>query len=132
MAWPKKDRIQWVEWRRNERLSQESGLNPERDLDAEGVPDRLSLDVWLAKERDGLSWQQICIKFLPEYGPRGKRSAGMSKSRRMHASVERALSPSRKQSIRYALDVRIQDLFGCTPEEFKKYLDSISSQKRRK
>jgi hypothetical protein len=80
MAWPKEDLIRWVEWRLRERLTKESGRDPGRDLDAEGVPDRISLEVWLAKERDGLSWQQIVIKYFPQYLKRAQKSAGISKA----------------------------------------------------
>jgi hypothetical protein len=130
MVWPKQDRIRWVEWRRNERLSEEAGRNPDRDLDGERVPDRLSLEVWLAKERDGLSWQQIVIKYFPEYNGREKRPAGISKARRVWMVVERALSPTPKLAAKYLLDGRIQDLFACTPEQFKRYLESIPTRKR--
>jgi hypothetical protein len=130
MVWPKEDRIRWVEWRRNERLSETAGRNPQRDLDAEGVPDRLSLEVWLAKERDGLSWQQVVIKYFPEYKGREKRPAGISKARRVCMLVERALSPTPKRAAKHLLDARIQDLFGCNPEQFKRYLDSIPTRKR--
>lgn len=130
MTWPKKDRIRWVEARLNERLSEQAGRNPTRNLDAEGVPDRLSLEVWLAKERDERSWQQIAIKLLSQY--QKNKSAAMSKARRLFDSVERAISPSRKQHLKHSLPGRIQSLFGCTPEEFKRYLDSIPSRKRAK
>jgi hypothetical protein len=132
MVWPKEDRVRWVEWRRNERLSDAAGRNPDRDLDAQGVPDLKSLDVWLSKERDGLSWQQVVIKHFPQYDRRGQRSAGVSKARRMYASVERALSPSPEQAFRDLLDARIEDVFGCSPEQFKRYLDSIPTRKHRK
>lgn len=132
MAWPKEDLVRWVECRRNERLSEAPGRNPGRDLDAEGVPDLRSLEVWLSKERDGLSWQQIVIRHFPQYDRRGQRSAGISKARRVHASVERALSPSPKQALRHLLDARIMDLFGCTPEQFRKYLEAIPTRKRGK
>src|SRR2546422_11121861 len=124
MRWPKEDRIRWVEWRLRERIAKESGRS-DRDLDAEKVPDRISLQVWLAKERDGLSWQQIVIKYFPQYAEHEKRLAGMSKARRVYMLVERALEPKKKESVRRILDSRIQSLFGCTPEQFKKYLDSI-------
>lgn len=132
MDWPKEDRVRWVEWRRNERLSAAAGRNPGRDLDAEGVPDLQSLEVWLSKERDGRSWQQIVIKHFPHYDRRGQRSAGISKARRVYASVERALSPSSKQLAGSILDARIKQVFGCSPEQFKVYLDAIPTRKRRK
>ncbi len=131
MGWPKEDRIRWVEWRRNERLSEAAGRNPGRDLDAEGVPDLQSLEIWLSKERDGFSWQQIVIKHFPQYR-RGQKSAGVSKARRVFASVERALSPTPKQLIGSILDARIKRVFGCTPEQFKRYLDAIPTRQRPK
>ena len=131
MDWSKEDRIRWVEWRRNERLSDAAGRNPNRDLDAAGVPDLQSLDVWLSKERDGLSWQQVVNKHFRQYGRRGQLSAGISKARRVYASVERARSPSPEQARRHILDARIKRLFGCSPEQFKRYLESIPTRKRR-
>src|SRR5579863_2199374 len=61
--WPKGDRIRWVEERLRERGAKEIGHLSHRDLDTEGVPDRTSLEVWLAKERDGSSWQEIVIQY---------------------------------------------------------------------
>ena len=97
MGWPKEDRIRWVEWRLKERIAKESGRYADRDLSAEGVPDRISLEVWLAKERDGLSWQQIVIKYFPQYVGRRQKSAGMSKARRVHGLVKAVLSPTEER-----------------------------------
>lgn len=131
MPWPKEDRIRWVEWRIRERIAKELGRS-DRDLDSEGIPDKNSLEVWLAKERDGLSWQQIAIKYFPQYGKSQRKSAGVSKARRAHGIVERAFSPTIQESVKYALDFRIRDVFGCTPEQFVKYLDLVKARKRRK
>jgi hypothetical protein len=141
VRWPLEDRIRWVEWRVQERITaakqKESGqLNefdpdPEHELDTASVPDRLSLEVWLAKERDGQSWQQIVIKQLPQYAKGKHITAGMSKARRMHASVEKALEPPRKDALRRHLDGCIWELFHCTPQDFKRYLDSINLRKAR-
>lgn len=140
VRWPQEDRIRWVEWRLQERiraenLKQQGQLtdydpDPEAELDASGVPDRLSLEIWLAKERDGQSWQQIVIKCFPQYAKGKHIPAGMSKARRMHANVERALEPPRKDALRRHLDATIEGLFHCTPQDFKRYLDSISTRKR--
>src|SRR5439155_15248328 len=99
MGWPKEDRIRWVEWRLKERIAKESGRHADRDLDAEGIPDRITLEVWLAKERDGLSWQQIAIKYFPQYTHDGQKSAGVSKARRVYMLVERAVSPTPERSL---------------------------------
>jgi hypothetical protein len=127
MVWPKEDRIRWVEQRLNERTS---GNYEARDLDAKKVPDQISLQVWLAKERDGLSWQQIMIKY-PQFA-KGSKSAGISKVRRAHMRIERALQPTLKESRRHILDAQIQSLFGCSPLHFKEYLESIQTRKPRK
>src|SRR5713226_1969776 len=124
--WPKEDRIRWVEERLRDRVAQESGRAEYVDLPEE-FPGRKSLEVWLAKERDGQSWQQIVIKHFPEYVKRKtpSKSAGISRARRAYMLVERALEPSRKSSLRWWLDERIKEVFGCTPKDFKKYLSSI-------
>jgi hypothetical protein len=134
--WPDKDRISWSEERLRlrlfERAKREANQDFPRDLDAEGVPDILSLEVWLAKKRDKLSWQQIVIKHFPEYARKQHKQAGMSRARRAYMTVERSLQPSAKQSLRLYLDDRVRDLFDCSPEEFKRYLESIRTDKRRK
>jgi hypothetical protein len=85
------------------------------------LPTKENLNVWLAKERDRLSWQQIAIKHFPHCVCRSK-AAGLSMARRAHKRIEEAISPSHKDFLNQWLDARIETLFGCTPEEFKKYL----------
>lgn len=129
MAWPQEDRIRWVERRLDQRLAHKAGaqgLDPDRD----GVPDEISLRIWLDKEREGLSWQQIFNKYFSKKG-KGK-TAGMSQARRCHEAVEKALSPPEKKVLRMYIEGQIRHLFHCTPEEFKRYLDSIPTRKRRK
>jgi hypothetical protein len=129
--WPKPNRIAWVEQRLLERLAANKGKVDHRELDSHDVPEELSLNVWLAKDRDGLSWQQIVRKYFPRYLRTQQKDAGISKARRAYGVVERALEPTPKVSIRGFLNARIEDLFGCTPEEFKKYLESIRTDKRK-
>ena len=126
-GWSKEDFIRWVEQRLRER---EGSVDPD-SLDSQGIPDELSLRVWLAKERDGQSWQQIAIKYFPHYGSAVK-SAGMSKARRAYAMVGRRLEPTARQRFTYHMESVIRKVFSCTPEDFKRYLNSIRVDKRRK
>ena len=131
-GWSKENRIRWVEERLRDRRAKETGKIPD-DLEAQGIPDMPSLLVWLAKERDGLSWQQIAIKYYPQYRKPGAiKAAGISKARRAHTLVQRRLEPTIRQSFRYTMDKAIRELFDCTPEDFKRYLNSIRIDKRRK
>ena len=127
-GWSKEHRIRWVEQRLLERRAKEKG-RIEDDLDAMGIPDSTSLEVWLAKERDGLSWQQIVIKYYPQYRKSTIKTAGISKARRAYMSVEN--SPDRKKSFKHGMDETIQDLFGCSPQDFKRYIDSIRYKRRK-
>jgi hypothetical protein len=52
-TWPKEDCIRWAEWRLNEWASIEVRKRP-REF-ADGLPAKLDLYVYLAKERDRLS-----------------------------------------------------------------------------
>ncbi len=131
-GWSKNDEIRWVEQRLRERVAKEAGKIPD-DLDAQGVPERTSLELWLAKERDGLSWQQVANKYYPYYRRHAAiKSAGISKARRAYASVQRALEPSVKESFRRHMDATIRTIFNCTPEDFKWYLNSIRLDRRGK
>jgi hypothetical protein len=130
--WPRDDRVRWIEKRLQERIAFES---------EEGLKDwvvlghdlaRRDLEVWLAKERDGLSWQQIAIKHFPEYKKTQLKSAGMSKARRTYDLVERALEPSAEESVERHIEVSLKDVFGGTPSQFKKYVEGIRTRKRRK
>jgi len=90
---------------------------------ARGLPSVKDLEVFLAKERDGLSWQQIATKHFPDCTRRSK-AAGMSTSRRAHKRIEDAIAPPKRKYIKMLLDSRIEELFGVKPETFKKYLRS--------
>jgi hypothetical protein len=138
-SWPREDRIRWVEWKIQQRMgaekekpgeAREFDLNLGRELDKQGIPDRQSLEVWLAKERDDRSWRQIVIKYFPDYVKAKHVAAGISQARRCHAVVERALEPQGRQAIKRLLDARIGELFQCTPETFKRYLNSIKTPRK--
>ncbi len=128
--WPKKDRIAWVEERLRDRIAHRAGYR--NDEEVKGIPDQLSLEIWLAKERDELSWQQIVIRCLRKYAKSKQMLAGISRARRAHAAVERALEPTEKQILKNYLDDRIEQVFDCTPQVFKEYLESIRMDKRKK
>jgi hypothetical protein len=119
LTWPKEDCIRWVEWRLNEWNSVESERRP-REF-TRTLPAKLDLYVYLAKERDQLSWQQVAIKYFPELLKRSK-AAAISAARRAHERIEQAIAPSEKEFLTQWLDSRIKDLFQCTPEDFKKYI----------
>ena len=130
MTWPKEDRIRWAEWRLREWEALESRQAFEGQSD-ETPPARKDLEVYLAKERDGLSWQQVVIRHFPEYR-RGKKeiTAGISMARRACLRIERAIAPPRKEFLRQLLDERIESVFGCSPEEFRKYIFSRRSNRK--
>jgi hypothetical protein len=90
------------------------------------------LEVWLAKERDGRSWQQIVIEYLPDYLSKNAKTAGISLARRIVETVERELNPRPSESLKHWLDGRIEELFHCTPQQFKRYLDGISARQTKK
>jgi hypothetical protein len=66
---------------------------------------------------------------FPEY-QRGKKkiTAGISMARRAYLRIERAIAPSKKELVRQLLDGRIESVFGCSPDEFRKYILSRSSK----
>jgi hypothetical protein len=120
LTWPKADRIRWAEWRLREWDSL-GRFSPDRSEDT--LPDRKDLEVWLAKERDGKSWQQIVNKHFPEYRRQNRvKTAGISMARRACLRIERAIAPPRKEFMRQLLDERIENVFGCSPDEFRRYI----------
>lgn len=135
-GWSKEDYIRWVEHRLRERCAAdkvpEDDLDAKRILDAKGIPDAKSLEVWLAKERDGLSWQQIVIKYYRRQyrTPTAIKTAGISKARRVHRLVTRRFKPTERQSFKYHMEATIREVFGCTPQAFKRYFNSIRIDKR--
>ena len=123
MTWPKADRIRWVECRLQEWSSLKSGRREPDPEFERSVPAVKDLEVFLAKERDELSWQQIAVKHFPECARRSK-AAGMSMARRAHKRIEEAIAPPRKKFLKMRIESRIEELFGCKPEDFKRYLRS--------
>jgi hypothetical protein len=85
LAWEKQHLINWIETR----VIRGIGGVPEA-----GRPERIDLEIWLAKVRDGLSWQQIALKFFTS-----KNSASLSKARRAYERVQRS-HPGVKQKAR--------------------------------
>jgi hypothetical protein len=119
LSWPKKDKVSWVEWRLREWESVKSGRRNDPHF-AAGLPNELDLRIWLAKEREGHSWQEIANKYLR--GLRLSKPAAISAVRRAHDRIENAIAPSKKQLLYMSLDSQIRRLFGCSPDEFRKYL----------
>ena len=76
MDWSKEHLIRWVETRVRMCIV---------GFSEEGRPARIDLEIWLAKVRDGLSWEKIALQF---YG--GKNSAALSKARRAYQRVRRS------------------------------------------
>jgi hypothetical protein len=128
---PDADHIRWVECRLQERIDFDAGKLPNW-VQLSCVLPRLSLEVWLAKKRDKKSWQQIVIQYLPDYLSKKAKMAGISQARRVFEAVERELNPKPSESLKQWLDGRIGELFHCTPEQFKKYLDGISARQTKK
>ena len=132
LTWPKKDRIQWAEQRLLEWESLAAGRRAPDPKFERRLPARKDLEVWLAKEREELSWQQVVIKYFPEYLNRGKgKTAGVSTARRAHQRIEEARAPSRKQYLRSWLDGSIEELFRCTPDEFRSYILSTPDKRKK-
>jgi hypothetical protein len=76
IAWPKEDKISWVEWRIRELTIQAGEYVDERGKwllekraaggqKLEWGDEVADYAVWLLKERDGLSWHQIAYRFFP-------------------------------------------------------------------
>ncbi len=128
-GWSRADQIRWVEMRLMERRAIEEKGVQGYDLDAAGIPDRVSLEIWLAKERDDLSWQQIAQKYKPALYKRSK-AAAMSSVRRAHEAVDN--SPNPRKKFRYDMDQIVRDVFGCSPQDFKKYISSIRVSRLKK
>jgi hypothetical protein len=76
LAWSIEHRINWVEWK----IRNQIALEPEP-----GWTERIDLEVWLARERDRLTWPQTALKF---YG--SETLASISKARRTFDRVQRA------------------------------------------
>jgi hypothetical protein len=105
-AWPKDDKIRWVEWRIRELTIQEGKYVDQRGkwlLEEKAASGRkLALGdkvadyaVWLLKERDGLSWHQIAYRFFPA-ATEEKIEAFESRVRRAYGRVERNHPGSRQ------------------------------------
>ena len=76
MDWSREHLIRWVDTRVQRCIA---------GVSEQGRPERVDLEIWLAKVRDGLSWQQIALKFFTS-----KDAASMSKARRAYERVRRS------------------------------------------
>jgi hypothetical protein len=113
-SWPKKDKINWVEW---ELRRARHGGGPLTVLADRPV----DLDVWLAKERDGKSWREIADAHFPKQAT----EAGRSEARRSHARVQDYLEErwieSREQKTK-RLRQMLEEQFGVSVEEFRMFI----------
>jgi hypothetical protein len=76
LDWSKEHLIKWIETRVQRCIA---GV-PEAKR-----PERIDLEIWLAKVRDGLSWQQIVLQFFTSKNP-----AALGKARRAYQRVHRS------------------------------------------
>jgi hypothetical protein len=99
-AWPKDDRIRWIEWRIRELTIRTGEFVDERakwlleEKVAGGRKFALGDDVadyavWLLKERDGLSWHQIAYRFFSDANEQ-EIEKYESRLRRVYDRVERS------------------------------------------
>ena len=58
--------------------------------------------------------------------------AGVSMARRVYMTIERELDPTPSEALQQWIDGRIEELFHCTPEQFRKYLGSIPGKQKKK
>lgn len=130
-GWTRDAVIRSVELRLGERLVQEMNYSS-GELDALGVPEKLPLQVWLAKEKEGLSWQQIVFKYYPQYKSSNAVTAGISQARRDYQRVEAFRLPNEGEFFKRHMEMKIREVFNCSPEDLKRYLDSVNTRKRRK
>lgn len=79
---PKEDEIKWLEWRL---IDQEDPDSYQKDV----VPEAEDIKVWLARERDKLSWSKIIKEIYKATAY--NQEAAKSKARRAYARVERYL-----------------------------------------
>jgi hypothetical protein len=98
-AWPKEDKLRWVEWRIRELTIEGGEYMDQRGtwlLEENAVGGRIlalgdkvaEYAVWLLKERDGLSWHQIAHRFFPA-ATEEEIETFESRVRRVYNRVER-------------------------------------------
>ena len=114
VRWPKEDEIRWVEY---ELLRARHGSEREKSPIADNPAE---LEVWLAKKRDNQSWKQIGDRVYPK---RMKPEARRSEARRAYDRVERYLKdPNAREFQGHYLKKRIQEVFGVSANDFRKYI----------
>jgi len=112
--WPKEDEIRWVEW---ELRRARHGADWEKSAIAQYPID---LEIWLAKERDKRSWQEIGNQF---YGKQLKPEARRSEARRGYERVERYLNnPNSPEFYEHRLRKLISEQFGVSAEAFRTFI----------
>jgi len=115
MDWPIEDCIRWVE---HELQRARFGADWEKTAIAENATE---LEVWLAKERDKLSWKQIGDQFYSKakMRPEARRSEG----RRAHAKVWRYLkNPDAPEFYVHKLNRIIKETFGISAQDFRTFI----------
>ena len=97
--WPIDDEIRWVEQRLRERLLFRDGLLREEvaarlEKSLGSIPEAEELQIWLYREKRGLSWNKIAHEMFPSTKGMSARmiSDAISQVRRDHRKVERVFS----------------------------------------
>jgi hypothetical protein len=79
----------------------------------------VDLQVWLARSRDGKSWQAIGDEFFPTV----KDEARRSEARRAYARVERVRDDvDGRETLLHNLRAQIEEVFGVTAEDFRNFI----------
>ena len=133
-GWSKEDEIRWVE---NRVWDQKKERRYSRS-----IPEAQDLEIWLAKERDRLSWNQIALKYFPEsYKPSARENwSAVNKARRAYERVQRYLNPTQQEALQKMVDehkqrIRIGDLpvevlYNCSPDYFEEHVLRRRQSKR--
>lgn len=109
---PKVDEIRYIEFQLRRAESGEVGHSPLRERPVD-------LRIWLARSRDGKSWQAIGDEFFPKAKPEAQRS----ESRRAYARVERVRDNVDGQAtLLYDLRARIEEVFGVSADDFRTFI----------
>ena len=117
MTWQKEDVFRWVEW---ELQRARHGA----DWEKSAIADRpQELEIWLAKERDKLSWKQVGDQFFAK--SKLKAEARRSEARRAHARIARYLkNPNAPEFKAHQLNKKIKEIFGVSAEDFRTFIST--------
>ena len=109
---PKADEIRFIEFELRRAKSGQVGHSPLRERPVD-------LEIWLAKTRDGKSWQAIGDEFFQTAKPEAQRS----EARRAYARVERVRENVDGQAtLLYDLRARIEEVFGVSADDFRTFV----------